>query len=292
MTHIAYLGTGLLGSALAEAATKRGDDVTVWNRTAEKARALEEFGIHVAATPADAVRGAARVHLVLKDDPVVDEVVAALRPGLDPDAIIVDHTTTQPKLTGERARRLNADGVRYIHCPVFIGPAAARASQGIILASGPKPLFDAVKDALSHMAPRVEYFGERPDLAAVYKLCGNAIIIGLSGIVADVFAIAGGSGVAPEDALKLLDFFNPAAIIAGRGRNMAKGNFAPAFELVMARKDVRLMMESANGAPLITLPAIAARMDDLIAAGLGHSDLGVLGKDSVGHHDSRIDVHG
>ncbi|HEX5077398.1 MAG TPA: NAD(P)-dependent oxidoreductase [Gemmatimonadaceae bacterium] len=282
MTPIAYLGTGLLGSALAEAAAKRGDQVTVWNRTASKARALEQFGIKVAATPADAVRGAARVHLVLKDDPVVDEVIAALRPGLAPDAIIVDHTTTHPKLTGERARRLNADGVRYIHCPVFIGPAAARAGQGIILASGPKPLFDAVKDALSHMAPRVEYFGERPDLAAVYKLCGNAIIIGLSGIVADVFAIARGSGVAPEDALKLLDFFNPGAIIAGRGRNMAKRNFAPAFELVMARKDVRLMMESANGTPLITLPAIAARMDALIAEGLGESDLGVLGKDSVG----------
>ena len=282
MTPIAYLGTGLLGSALAEAAAKRGDQVTVWNRTASKARALEQFGIKVAATPADAVRGAARVHLVLKDDPVVDEVIAALRPGLAPDAIIVDHTTTHPKLTGERARRLNADRVRYIHCPVFIGPAAARAGQGIILASGPKPLFDAVKDALSHMAPRVEYFGERPDLAAVYKLCGNAIIIGLSGIVADVFAIARGSGVAPEDALKLLDFFNPGAIIAGRGRNMAKRNFAPAFELVMARKDVRLMMESANGTPLITLPAIAARMDALIAEGLGESDLGVLGKDSVG----------
>jgi 3-hydroxyisobutyrate dehydrogenase-like beta-hydroxyacid dehydrogenase len=282
MTHIAYLGTGLLGSAFAEAAAKRGDEVTVWNRTADKARALEQFGIRVAATPADAVRGATRVHLVLKDDPVVDDVIAALRPGLGHDAIIVDHTTTQPKLTGERSTRLNAEGVRYIHCPVFIGPAAARAGQGIILASGPKVLFDAVKDALSHIAPRVEYFGERPDLAAVYKLCGNAIIIGLSGIMADVFAIAGGSDVAPDDALRLLDFFNPAAIIAGRGRNMAKRNFAPAFELVMARKDVRLMMESANGTPLITLPAIAARMDALIAEGLGASDLGVLGKDSVG----------
>jgi len=282
MAHIAYLGTGLLGSALAEAAAKRGDQVTVWNRTADNARALEQFGIHVASSPADAVRGATRVHLVLKDDPVVDEVIAALRPGLGPDAVILDHTTNQPKLTAERSRRLNAEGVRYLHCPVFIGPAAARAGQGIILASGPKPLFDTVKDALSHMAPRVEYFGERPDLAAVYKLCGNAIIIGLSGVVADVFAIAGGSGVAPEDALKLLDFFNPAAIIAGRGRNMAKRNFAPAFALAMARKDVRLMMESANGAPLITLPAIAARMDALIGEGLGGSDLGVLGKDSVG----------
>lgn len=281
MANVAFLGTGLLGSALAEAAAKRGDHVTVWNRTADKARALEQFGIRAADSPADAVRGTTRVHIVLKDDPVVDEVIAALRPGLGPNAVIVDHTTNQPRLTGDRSKRLNAEGVRYLHCPVFIGPAAARAGQGIILASGPRALFDAIHDALSRMAPRVEYLGERPDLAAVYKLCGNAIIIGLSGIVADVFAIAGGSGVAPEDALRLLDFFNPAAIIAGRGRNMAKRNFAPAFELVMARKDVRLMMESANGAALITLPAIAARMDALIAEGLGAQDLGVIGKDAV-----------
>ena len=281
MAHIAFLGTGLLGSALAEAAAKRGDDVTVWNRTTAKSRALEQFGIEVAATPADAVRGASRIHLVLRDDPVVDEIIAALRPGLEPDAVVVDHTTNQPRLTGERSTRLNAEGVRYLHCPVFIGPAAARVGQGIILASGPRQLFDAVSEALMRMAPRVEYLGERPDLAAVYKLCGNAIIIGLSGIVADVFAVANGSGVAPEDALKLLDFFNPAAIITGRGRNMAKKNFTPSFELAMARKDVRLMMESADGVPLIMLPAIAARMDALIAEGFGASDLGVIGKDAV-----------
>src|SRR5215210_5605202 len=179
MTQIAFLGTGLLGGALAEAAAKRGDRVTVWNRTTDKARALEAFGARVADTPAEAVREAARVHLVLKDDAVVEEVVAALRPGLGADAIVVDHTTTQPALTAQRSRRLNAEGVRYLHCPVFIGPAVARESQGTILASGPQALFDAVKDDLSRMAARLEYFGERPDLAAVYKLCGNAFIVGI-----------------------------------------------------------------------------------------------------------------
>ena len=52
------------------------------------------------------------------------------------------------------------------------------------------------------MAPRVEYFGERSDLAAVYKLCGNAIIVGLAGTIADVFAIASASDVVPNDTLR------------------------------------------------------------------------------------------
>jgi 3-hydroxyisobutyrate dehydrogenase len=281
MTHIAFLGTGLLGSALAEAAAKRGDQIIAWNRTADKARALEQFGVAVAATPADAVRGAQRVHMVLKDDAVVEDVIAALRPGLDPATIIVDHTTNQPALTADRAKRLNAEGVRYIHCPVFIGPAAARQAQGTILASGPKALFDEIHEALSRMAERVEYFGERPDLAAVYKLCGNGFIIGIAAVVADVLAVAASSGVPGEDALKVVEYFNPAGVITGRGRSMIAKKFEPSFELAMARKDVRLMIETAAKRPLSTLPGMAARMDALIAEGYGTSDLAVIGSTSV-----------
>jgi 3-hydroxyisobutyrate dehydrogenase len=290
MTQIAYLGTGLLGSGFVYAAVKRGEHVTVWNRTAEKAHALEPLGVRVAATPADAVRGASRVHLVLKDDAVAEAVVAALRPGLSHDAIILDHSTTQPALTAERARRLIAEGVRYLHCPVFIGPAAARESQGTILASGPKELFDAVKHELARMASRVEYFGERPDLAAVYKLCGNAFIIGICALVSDVFTFAGGADVAPTDVLRLLEFFNPSAVIAGRGRNIAAGDFTTSFELEMARKDMRLILETAGSRPLAALPAIASRMDELIAQGYGAEDLAIIGKDVLS--GNRVDHRG
>ena len=279
--QIAFLGTGLLGGAFIEAAAKRGEKITVWNRTIEKARALEKFGVQVAATPADAVRGAKRVHLVLKDDAVVEEVIAAFRPALDRSAIIADHTTTQPARTAERAKRLNAEGVRYMHCPVFIGPAAARKGQGTIMASGPRALFDELQPALARMAERVEYFGERPDLAAVHKLDGNAVIIGLSAIVADVLAVSGGANVAPAEAMKVFELLNTGAMLAGRGKNMASGNYAPSFELEMARKDVRLMIETAGKAPLAALPSMAARMDTLIAEGHGAEDLAVIAKDSV-----------
>jgi 3-hydroxyisobutyrate dehydrogenase len=281
MSNIAFLGTGLLGSALAEAAAQRGDHVAAWNRTIEKARALERFGVRVANTPADAVRGAERVHLVLKDDAVVEHVIDELRPGLHADSIIVDHTTTQPARTAERARRLHAEGVQYLHCPVFIGPAAARAGTGTVLASGPRALYDRVSKALARMAQRVEYFGERPDLAAVYKLCGNAMIVGVSAMAADVFAVAAGGGVSPGDALRIRDIVNP-PILSARAENMVKHQFAPSFELAMARKDVRLMLETAGSRPLAALSAIASRMDTLIAQDHGDKDLAVLGVDSVG----------
>jgi 3-hydroxyisobutyrate dehydrogenase-like beta-hydroxyacid dehydrogenase len=288
MTRIAFLGTGLLGSAFVEAAARRGEQITVWNRTAEKALALRSLGVQVASTPADAVRDAESVHLVLKDDEVVEDVIGQLRPGLGADAIILDHTTTQPARTAERSQRLNREGVRYLHCPVFIGPAAARAGKGTILAAGLRTLFDARQGELARMASRVEFVGERPDLAAVYKLCGNAFIIGISALAADVFTIAGSANVGADDALRILDLFDPASIIAARGKNIATGNFTPSFELEMARKDVRLMLETVGTAPLAALPGIAARMDELIDQGHGEEDLAVLGLDVAEHHHAIV----
>ena len=281
MANIAFLGTGLLGGAFAEAAAKRGDTVTAWNRSADKVAALAPFGVKGASTAADAVRGAVRVHIVLKDDAVVDAVIAAALPGLSADAIIIDHTTTLPELTAARAVRLAAQGVAYLHCPVFMGPAAARSAQGSMMVAGPKVLFERVQTALAAMTTRLEFMGERADLAAVNKLFGNAMIIGVSAVMADILTMAQANAVDPQDAIKLLSLLDLNGMVAGRGVNMAKGNFAASFELDMARKDVRLMMETAGARPLAALPAIAARMDQLIAGGHGAKDASVLGIDAV-----------
>ncbi len=281
MANIAFLGTGLLGGAFAEACAKRGDTVVAWNRSPDKVLALAQFGVKAAGTPAEAVQGAARVHFVLKDDAVVEEVIAAARPGLGTNAILIDHSTTLPALTAERAKRLSAQGLKYLHCPVFMMPQAARNAQGSMLAAGPKALFESVKADLARMTGRLEYLGERADLAAVNKLLGNAMIIGMSATMADVLTLAKAEGVAGADAIKLLALFDVNAMIATRGLEMAKGNFTPRFELAMARKDVRLMLETAGGRPLAALPAIAARMDQLIAAGHGAKDASVVGIDAV-----------
>lgn len=281
MANIAFLGTGLLGAAFAEAAARRGDTVAVWNRTSDKAQALAAFGVRVAATPAEAVQGAARVHLVLKDDAVVEEVIAAARPGMERDAVLIDHSTTQPALTARRAARYAAEGLRYLHCPVFMTPLAARHAKGSMLAAGPRELFDLLRDELARMTGRLEYCGERADLAAAQKLFGNAVILSLAGAMADVLAIARGTDVDPEAAIGLLGLLDLNAMVTGRGMAMARGDFSPSFELAMARKDLRLMQETAGGIPLAVLPGLAARMEALIAAGRGGEDITTLAIDAV-----------
>ena len=281
MAKLAFLGTGLLGGAFAEAAAKRGDTVVAWNRSKEKAQALAPFGVVAAATPAAAVVGAARVHLILRDDAVVEEVIAAARPRLAVDAILIDHSTTLPALTAVRAERLQAEGLAYLHCPVFMGPAAARSAQGSMLVAGPQAVFERVRADLEKMTGRLEYLGERADLAAVYKLLGNAMFIGSWGVLADILTVARGGGVAAADAIKMLSMLDLNAIVSGRGMNMARGNFEPTFELTMALKDAQLMIETAGELPLAALPSIAARMKDLIAAGYGDRDPAVLAIDAV-----------
>lgn len=281
MARIAFLGTGLLGSAFAEAAAKRGDSVTVWNRSAGKAQALAEFGITVAETSAEAVRGAQRVHLVLKDDAVVDAVIEAAHGGLAPDAVLVDHSTTLPGLTAARAARSAAAGIRFLHAPVFMTPLAARTGKGSMLVSGPREVFDSVAAELSAMTGRLEYQGERSDLAAAKKLIGNALILSLSATLADVLTLAQATGVEGQAAIDVAQLFDLNAMVAMRGGGMAAGNFVPSFELAMARKDFGLMLEAAGGRPLAVLPGIAARMDQLIAAGHGADDVTILARDAV-----------
>ena len=106
MTPVALLGTGLLGSGFADGFLSRGGvALTVWNRTRAKAEPFAAKGARVADSPADAVKDAERVHLILLDDATVDRTIAELRPGLRPDAVILDHTTNLPARTAERLSR-------------------------------------------------------------------------------------------------------------------------------------------------------------------------------------------
>ncbi|MEW5848847.1 MAG: NAD(P)-dependent oxidoreductase [Myxococcota bacterium] len=289
MSHVAFLGTGLMGSAFVEALRGRGVDVVAWNRTASRAQPLLAHGARVASTAAEAVRGAVRVHLSLSDDVAVDATLDEIIPALGPGVLVVDHTTVSPSGTAARAARMVAAGAAFLHAPVFMAPANARARTGLMLCSGPRAHFSVVEAELKAMTGELWYLGERPDQAAAFKLFGNAMIATISAGLADVFTLARAAGIGAEDAHTLWSHFNPMSQFTGRGVRMAQGDFRPSFELLMARKDVRLMLETASGgsAPLSVLPAVARRMDELIARGFGHDDLAVLAVDAVPRRDGK-----
>ena len=129
---IAFFGMGLLGSNFVRALRRRGEEVQVWNRSPEKAVALETVGARSYANPAEAAAGAARVHLTLSDDAAVDQVLEQAAPGLMPGTIIVDHTTTLASGIADRTARFRERGITFVHAPVFMGPQNALESSGIM----------------------------------------------------------------------------------------------------------------------------------------------------------------
>jgi 3-hydroxyisobutyrate dehydrogenase len=278
VARIALLGTGLLGSGMVRRFLAKGTPVVVWNRTEDKARALQADGATVAGSPAEAVAGADRVHLVLPDDAVVDGMLDRIASSLKKEAVVIDHSTTLPEKTKARAARMHERRVRYLHAPVFMSPQMAADGVGLMLVSGPSALFEEVRGALTGMTGEVWSLGDRPDLAAAYKLFGNCMLFAISGGLADVMAMARANDIDPMDALSVFSKFQPTNVIAARGPRMARGEVRPAsFTVEMARKDVGLMTAAAKSQPLVVLPGIAARMDRVIASGAGDADLAALG---------------
>lgn len=281
---IAFFGMGLLGSNFVRAMRRRGVDVHVWNRTPAKARALEGEGARAFDDPVDAVRGAARLHLTLSDDDAVDDVLERARPGFAENLVIVDHTTTSPTGAVARVARWTDRGFAFQHAPVFMGPQNALDASGIMLASGDRARFDALSAELSKMTGKVVYLGAQSNRAAAFKLFGNLFLMAMTVGIADLLALAKAVGIEPEEAATLFDAFNPAVTMGARVKRILEGDYGrPSWELAMARKDARLMVEAADAAhvPLALVPAIAREMDRWIERGHAHDDWTVIAKDAL-----------
>lgn len=267
MATVAVLGIGLLGEGFALNLIEKGHTVRVWNRTAGKCAAIEAAGGSVCSSPADAVSGVDRVHLVLSEDPVVDAVITSLRPGLSKSTVIIDHSTNQPAKVGARVTALAAEGIRYVHAPVFMGPQHSRTATGMMLLSGDN---DDLRPALEAMTGNLMDLGDDVTRAATVKIAGNGLLMQLMAGVSDLFRIADAGNMPRRDLIEFLKAFNPGAAAMGK-RILDSEPGKVSFALTMARKDTRLMIEAA-GDGLITLPAIADAMDAAIAGGLGSED--------------------
>jgi len=273
---IAFFGTGLMGAGFVRRLRASGHDVNVWNRTAAKARALEADGVRAFADPAGALAGADRVHLSLADDASVDAVLEPLAERIAPATWIVDHTTTAVTPTAERVKRWDSRGRTFVHAPVFMAPSNAHEGTGLMLVSGARARHDALVADLQKMTGTVAYLGEAPERAAAFKLFGNLTLLGILGVLGDVNRLAHAVGVPTGEAFALFKQFNPGQFLPARAARIESGDLTqPSFELTMARKDVRLMIEEAQrgGVDLFVMPAVAALFDAAIARGEGALDV-------------------
>lgn len=280
----AFLGIGLLGANFVKALIKKGEQVQVWNRTPSKATALEAAGATAFTDVAAAVKGATIIHLTLKDDASVNEVLAMATPGLMPGATIIDHTTTSVDGAIQRTQEWKERGFTYLHAPVFMGPSNALESTGYMLISGDQAVISEMEPTLSKMTGKLINFGPETGKAAGMKLIGNNFLVAFTAGIADTLALAKALHIPVSDVSALFDSWNPGAMLPARLKRMTSGDYSkPSWELNMARKDTQLFLDAAakEGVPLAVIPAIAAEMDRWIEKGHGNEDWVVIGKDSL-----------
>ena len=276
----AFLGMGLLGSNFSKAMLKKGEQLHVWNRTASKAKELEQEGAKAFDDVIEAVKGADRIHLTLKDDASVNEVLEAASKGFSPGAIIIDHTTTSKEGAIQRTAEWKEKGFYYQHPPVFMGPVNALESSGFMMVSGNEDLIQKLQPELSKMTGRLLNFGSEVGKAAAMKLVGNAFLVCFTAGIRDTISLSKALNVPVADLFSLFDVWNPGNLLQARLKRMTSGDYSsPSWELNMARKDTGLFIESASGkTDLAVIPSIAVLMDEWIEKGYGNNDWTVIAK--------------
>lgn len=280
-----YIGTGLLGAAFVKAFLNRGEHVRVWNRTHSKAQALEKDGADVAKTLKEAVKDADIIHLTLRDDETVEEVLNQAKPHLKKGAFILDHTTTSVDGAKERTKKWKEEGIHYLHTPVMMGPSAALHAKGSMLTSGDQEEIKEVLPEIEPMTGRVINLGDKIGAAAAMKLITNLYLVGVNSSLSDILNIAKVHDLSPDALENALGAMSPELLLAGSLKKLFSGTLTsdPTWELTMARKDVRLMLEEGtkSGNRMVAMPAAAAEMDKWIEDGHAHDDWAIFASGAV-----------
>ncbi|WP_371153269.1 NAD(P)-dependent oxidoreductase [Jannaschia sp. 2305UL9-9] len=257
MTTLTLLGTGLMGAPMARNLVAAGHDVTVWNRSIEKARAID--GARVAETPSDAVAGAQVVISMLSDGPTSGAIQDSAMDAFAKDAIWVEMGSIKPAEARAHAERLLPRGLGYVDAPVSGGTKGAEGATLAIMAGGDATHFAAVEGVLSALG-RPVHVGP-VGAGQLSKLANQAIVACTIGAVAEAMLLLEKGGADPAAVRSALKGgFADSVILQQHGERMTERNFVPGGLTKFQIKDLDNVLDEAGGLGL-ELPAVTAIND-------------------------------
>jgi len=258
-----------MGAAIARHLLVAGHQVTVFNRTREKTKALADAGADVASTPAEAARGADVAFSMLADDAATEQIVFAedgLAAGLAPEATHVSNSTISLALARRLSDEHQARGQFYVSAPVFGRPEAAAAKRLLVVAAGPEVAFQRVKPLLDAIGRGTIVIGSEAWQANAVKLCGNFMIMSLIEAFAEAFASLRKAGVDHRLFLDVTNELFASPVYKLYGGILADRRYLPAsFFLRLGLKDVNLVLDAAREAGT-EMPVAELFRDNMIAA--------------------------
>jgi 3-hydroxyisobutyrate dehydrogenase len=271
---VALLGTGTMGTGMARNIAAADLPLRVWNRSADKASALADVA-EVAGSVAEAVEGADVVLTMLYDADSVAATMEQARGHLGPDTVWLQQSTVG--VAGCRRIIELADdlAVTLVDAPVLGTRKPAEDGALVVVASGPESARSAVAPVLDAVGSRTMWVGEA-GAGSRLKLAVNAWVATVLEGVADSLALTRDLGLDPELFLEAVaggPLDSPYVQLKGAG--MLAGEFAPAFALAGALKDVDLILAAAQeaGTDLGPMPGIREHLARAVDAGHGELDM-------------------
>ena len=268
MAKIGFVGLGIMGRPMALNLIKAGHTLTVFNRTASKAKPLTDAGATAAATPAGAAEGADITVTIVSDTPDVEQVILGpdgVIEGARPDSVVIDMSTISPVATEEIAKKLDAKGIHALDAPVSGGDKGAIEGTLSIMVGGQKDIFDRCLPVFEAMGKNVVYCRGHGTGQST-KLCNQ--IVGAINILAvcEGLVLAKKSGLDLHTMLKAIGGGAAGSwMVSNLGPKMADRDWAPGFMIHLQQKDLRLVMEAADQLQL-SLPGTALAHQILNAA--------------------------
>jgi 3-hydroxyisobutyrate dehydrogenase-like beta-hydroxyacid dehydrogenase len=268
--NIAWIGTGIMGAPMARRLLHAGHRLRVYNRSADKARALAGDGAIVAAEAAAAARDTDVVFIMVSDTPDVEGVAASIEPVLSRGQIVVDMSTIAPAAERRIAARLADLGVDYLDAPVSGGETGAIEGTLSIMVGGAEDAFKRARPLFDLLGQRVTLMG--PVGAGQTTKLANQIAVAVAlEAAAEALLFARQGGLDPARVIEAIG-----AGAAGSwqlnnlGPKIAAGDFRPGFFVQLMRKDLRLVAEAAQDRQL-ALPGLALMTSMFNAtSALGH----------------------
>jgi 3-hydroxyisobutyrate dehydrogenase len=282
--HVTVLGTGIMGAPMARNLLAAGHDVTVWNRSREKAEPLNSAGASVASSPAEAVADADAVLTMLSDGDVVEDVMVgrgvldALASTRKTGVLWLQMSTVGISATERLAGLAAKAGVEFVDAPVLGTKQPAEAGELVVLASGPAGARDRCMPVFDAIGKRTIWVGEA-GAGSRLKLVVNMWLVGLVGALAESVALADALDV---DVSAFLDAIEGGPVGAPyaqlKGKAMASGDFPPSFPLRLVGKDVDLVRQAAAaaGTPSPITDLLAEQIARAVQAGHGDDDMAAL----------------
>ncbi|MGQ0772679.1 MAG: NAD(P)-dependent oxidoreductase [Nitrososphaerota archaeon] len=247
--RIGIVGTGLLGNAVGLNILKHDYKLTVYNRTKNKTRQLQENGAIIVDSPKEVAENSDIVFTIVKNADAVRKVAfgdSCIACGKHDGLVVADMSTINPIASKEITVEFAKHNISFLDTPVMGGPNVAITGELVMMVGGDRQVFEKHREIFDVIANKVFYLGANGTAHSV-KIAMNLQIAMLALALSEGILLARGAKIEPEIFLQILNStYFKTGMSENKAYKMIKDDFVPTFTLANLKKDLDTINEAAK----------------------------------------------